>query len=234
MEASWWWAAQSQLACPTAWLRKWTIRLRSTGWCWGSPALPRTLQPSKMLQGRISQSHNQLPEKPMRSGLRWGPFPWGCAGLLGYDDKFLFDCLSRKSFFLAVIGLTDDIKAVSVQSSRLSKFASGSGQIGPAFMASSLYSNDPKAVCDTHYFVYRKLSQVGVVAIQLNLKMLVLLVELAFEGCDQLVDEWVIVARVSSDAMKCWLWSEAARKLHQRSFSSSFSAARARNRVAVS
>jgi hypothetical protein len=41
-------------------------------------------------------------------------------------------------------------------------------------MASSLYSNDPKAVCDTHYFVYRELSQVGVVAIQLNLKMLVL------------------------------------------------------------
>jgi hypothetical protein len=41
-------------------------------------------------------------------------------------------------------------------------------------MASSLYSNDPKAVCDTHYFVYRKSSQVGVVAIQLNLKMLVL------------------------------------------------------------
>ena len=94
--------------------------------------------------------------------------------LLGYDDKFLFDCSSRKSIFLVVIGLTDDIKAVSVQSSRLSKFASGSGQIGPAFMASSLYSNDPKAVCDTHYFVYRKLSQVGVVAIQLNLKMLVL------------------------------------------------------------
>jgi hypothetical protein len=29
--------------------------------------------------------------------------------------------------------------------------------------------------------------------------------ELALEGFDQLVDQCVIVVRVSSDAMKCWL-----------------------------